>query len=37
LYFPSGCPHLNPQEHVWKQTRQAVGYLRDYQHISQLR
>lgn len=37
LYFPPGCPHLNPQEHVWKQTRQAVGHLRDYCHISALR
>jgi transposase len=37
LYFPPGCPHLNPQEHVWKQTRQAVGHLRDYYHISALR
>jgi transposase len=37
VYFPPGCPQLNPQEHVWKQTRQAVGYLHDYPHISQLR
>ena len=37
LYFPPGCPQLNPQEHVWKQTRQAVGHLHDYCHISQLR
>ncbi len=27
LYFPSGCPDLNPQEHVWNQTREVVGHL----------
>ena len=37
LYFPPGCPHLNPQEHVWKLTRDAVGHLWDYRHIGDLR
>jgi transposase len=37
IYFPPGCPDLNPQEHVWKQTRDAVGHLRDYPHLSNLR
>jgi transposase len=37
LYFPPACPDLNPQEHVWKQTRDAVGHLRDYAHLSDLR
>lgn len=37
LYFPPGCPDLNPQEHVWKQTREAVGHLCDYRHIGDLR
>ena len=37
LYFPPGCPDLNPQEHVWNQTRQAVGHLWDYRHIGDLR
>ena len=37
LYFPPGCPDLNPQEHVWKQTRAAVGHLWDYRHIGDLR
>lgn len=37
VYFPPGCPDLNPQEHVWKQTRQAVGHLWDYRHIGDLR
>ena len=26
LYFPPACPELNPQEHVWKETRRAVGH-----------
>jgi len=37
IYFPPACPDLNPQEHVWKQTRQAVGHLHDYPHLSNLR
>lgn len=37
IYFPPACPELNPQEHVWKQTREAVGYLHDYRHVSALR
>jgi len=37
LFFPPGCPDLNPQEHVWKLTRKAVGHLRDYRHLSDLR
>lgn len=36
IYFPPGCPDLNPQEHVWKQTRDAVGHLCDYRHLSDL-
>jgi transposase len=26
LYFPPACPQLNPQEHVWKAARQAIGH-----------
>ncbi len=37
IYFPPGCPDFNPQEHVWKQAREAVGHLRDYPHLSRLR
>lgn len=37
LYFPPACPDLNPQEHVWKLTRQAVGQARDYRNLSELR
>ena len=37
MYFPAACPDLNPQEHVWKLTRQAVGHVRDYRNLSELR
>ena len=37
LYFPPGSPHLNPQEHVWKLTRQAVGHLHQWRDLAQLR
>lgn len=37
IYFPPACPDLNPQEHVWKQTREAVDHLHDYRHVSALR
>ena len=26
LWFPPGCPELNPQEHVWKAVREAVSH-----------
>ena len=26
MWFPPGCPELNPQEHVWKAAREAVGH-----------
>lgn len=26
LHFPPGCPQLNPQEHVWERTRDAVSH-----------
>jgi hypothetical protein len=35
--FPPGCPDLNPQEQVWKQTPDAVGHLHNYPHLSRLR
>jgi hypothetical protein len=37
LYFPPGCPDLNPQAHVWNLTRYAVGHLMNYQHSGDLR
>ncbi len=26
MYLPAGAPDLNPQEHVWKATREAVSH-----------
>jgi transposase len=26
IYFPPGCPDLNPQEHVWELTRDAISH-----------
>lgn len=26
MHFPPGSPHLNPQEHVWGQTRDAISH-----------
>ena len=26
MHFPPGSPHLNPQEHVWERTRDAVSH-----------
>lgn len=26
VWFPPGCPDLNPQEHVWKAAREAVSH-----------
>ena len=36
-YLPPACPDFNPQEHVWKAARAAVGHLFDYRHLSDLR
>ncbi len=37
LYFPPGCPDLNPQAPVWHQPPRAVGHLWDYRHLGDLR
>lgn len=26
VWYPPGCPELNPQEHVWKAAREAVSH-----------
>ena len=31
VWFPPGCPELNPQEHVWKAACEAVSH--NHQHI----
>ncbi len=36
LYFPAGAPDLNPQEHVWKATRQAVSHNHTSKKLDQL-
>jgi len=30
LHFPPGSPHLNPQEHVWERTRDALSHNHTY-------
>jgi DDE superfamily endonuclease len=36
LCFPPATPELNPQEHVWKATRQAVSHNHDQRHLPRL-
>lgn len=36
VYFPPACPQLNPQEHVWEQTREAVGHNHDFTQFAPL-
>ena len=37
LYFPPACPHLNPQEHVWKAARHAVSHNHTFLTLAALR
>lgn len=37
LYFPVACPDLNPQEHVWKLTRDEISHNHTCRDFSQLR
>ena len=37
MYFPVACPDLNPQEHVWKQTRDAISHNHSYASFGDLR
>lgn len=37
IYFPPACPHLNPQEHVWKAARQTVSHNHTFLDLSSLR
>ncbi len=30
IYFPVACPELNPQEHVWEGTRDAISHNHNY-------
>ncbi len=36
VYFPPACPDLNPQEHVWERTRDAVSHNHTYSRFDQL-
>lgn len=36
MWFPPGCPELNPQEHVWKATREAVSHNHSQAKLPQL-
>ena len=36
LYFPPACPQLNPQQHVWKPTRQAVSHNHTFPTLAEL-
>lgn len=30
MYFPTACPDLNPQEHIWAQARDAISHNHAY-------
>ena len=34
--FPTACPDLNPQEHVWAQARDAISHNHDYRQFQSL-
>jgi transposase len=36
LYFPPACPDLNPQEHVWERSRDAISHNHTYRHFQAL-
>jgi len=36
LWFPPGSPELNPQEHVWKATREAISHNHQYKKLPEL-
>ena len=36
IYFLPACPELNPQEHVWEQTREAIGHNHDFRQFAPL-
>jgi transposase len=36
MYFPPACPALNPQEHVWEQTRDKISHNHHYPHFQAL-
>ena len=36
IFFPPACPDLNPQEHVWATTRDAVSHNHSYRQFQSL-
>ena len=36
MYFPVACPDLNPQEHVWERTRDAISLNHSYRSFEPL-
>jgi transposase len=36
LYFPTACPDLNPQEHVWERARDAISHNHTYRQFQAL-
>lgn len=36
VWFPPGCPELNPQEHVWKAARETVGHNHAFAKLPEL-
>jgi transposase len=36
IYFPTACPDLNPQEHVWAQARDAISHNHIYRQFQSL-
>jgi transposase len=36
VYFPPACPDLNPQEHVWAKTRDAISHNHSYRRFQSL-
>ena len=36
MYLPAAAPELNPQEHVWKATRQQVSHNHACRHLEHL-
>jgi len=36
MYYPPACPELNPQEHVWAQTRKAISHNHAYSRFQPL-
>lgn len=36
MYYPTACPDLNPQEHVWSQAREQISHNHNYRHFPTL-